>query len=109
MVDELNERPAFALPGARPHYGPDKLVAVEHIDLHLTPDFATESLDGICTMTVRALDMPVRLLTLDAVEISKSLGSSGWRRVPKNAARRDLLRAAGSWTSNSSRPSPPAR
>ena len=69
MGDELNEHPAFALPGARPHYGPDKLVAVEHIDLHLTPDFASESLDGICTMTVRALDVPVPLLTLDAVDL----------------------------------------
>ncbi|HEY6449685.1 MAG TPA: M1 family aminopeptidase [Candidatus Cybelea sp.] len=69
MGDETNEHQPFALPGAHPQYGPDKLVAVEHIDLHLTPDMATESLDGICTMTVRALDEPVSRVTLDAVDL----------------------------------------
>jgi aminopeptidase N len=57
------------LPGARAHYGPDKIVNVEHIDLHVRPDFETESLDGICTLTVRALDEPVSRLTLDAVDL----------------------------------------
>jgi aminopeptidase N len=72
MRDETNEHQAFALPGARPHYGPDKVVAVEHIDLHLTPDFARESLEGICTTTVRAFDEPVARLTLDAVDLEIS-------------------------------------
>ncbi len=70
MGDEAKEHQPFALPGAHPQYGPDKLVAVEHIDLHLTPDLAMESLDGICTMTVRALDEPVARLTLDAVDLA---------------------------------------
>jgi aminopeptidase N len=69
LRDDKEEHQAFALPGARPHYGPDKIVAVEHIDLHLTPDFENESLDGICTLTVRALDEPVSHLTLDAVDL----------------------------------------
>jgi aminopeptidase N len=69
MRDETKEQQTFALPGARPQYGPDKLVAVEHIDLHLTPDFDTESLDGVCTMTVRAIDEAVARLTLDAVDL----------------------------------------
>ncbi|HEY8313578.1 MAG TPA: M1 family metallopeptidase [Candidatus Baltobacteraceae bacterium] len=60
---------AFALPGARAHYGPDKLVDVEHIDLHLTPDLEAESLDGICTTTVRAFDEDVAELILDAVDL----------------------------------------
>ncbi|HVN69751.1 MAG TPA: M1 family aminopeptidase [Candidatus Binatia bacterium] len=68
MRDDSNGH-RFALPGARAHYGPDKLVAVEHIDLHLTPDIDAESLDGICTTTVRALDEPVPRLTLDAVDL----------------------------------------
>ena len=72
MRDDTNEHQAFALPGARPQYGPDKLVAVEHIDLHLTPDFEDQSLDGICTMTVRALDEPVPRLVLDAVDLDVS-------------------------------------
>ncbi len=72
MRDETNEHQPFALPGARPQFGPDKIVAVEHIDLHLTPNFADESLDGVCTMTVRALDEPVQHLTLDAVDLDVS-------------------------------------
>ncbi len=67
--DDTNVHRAFALPGSRAHYGPDKAVAVELIDLHLTPDFDGESLDGVCTTTVRALDEDVRSLELDAVDL----------------------------------------
>jgi aminopeptidase N len=72
MRDETNEHQPFALPGARPQFGPDKVVAVEHIDLQLTPNFADESLDGVCTMTVRAFDEAVPRLTLDAVDLEVS-------------------------------------
>jgi aminopeptidase N len=72
MLDDTNEHQAFALPGARPQYGPDKVVAVEHLDLHLTPDFDDESLDGVCTMAVRAFDEAVPRLTLDAVDLEIS-------------------------------------
>ncbi|HVR45157.1 MAG TPA: M1 family aminopeptidase [Candidatus Binatia bacterium] len=72
MRDETNEHQPFALPGARPQFGPDKVVAVEHIDLHLTPNFADESLDGVCTMTVRAFDEAVPRLLLDAVDLEVS-------------------------------------
>ncbi len=66
--DETNGQP-FALPGARPRYGPDKVVAVEQIDLELKPDLDAESLEGTCTTTVRAFDEPVSRLTLDAVDL----------------------------------------
>lgn len=72
MGDDMNEHLPFALPGARPHYGPDKIVTVEEIDLHLTPQLGSESLDGVCTMTVRALDEPVHRLVLDAVDLQIS-------------------------------------
>jgi aminopeptidase N len=72
MRDESNEHQAFALPGTRPRYGPDKIATVEHIDLHLTPDLADESLEGVCTITVRALDEPVSHLTLNAVDLEVS-------------------------------------
>ena len=45
------------------------LVAVEEIDLHLTPDIDAETLDGICATTVRAFDEPVSRLVLDAVDL----------------------------------------
>lgn len=67
--DETNDHRAFALPGSRPHYGPDKVVDVEHIDLDLTPDLDAESLAGVCTTTVRALDEEVDRLALDAVDL----------------------------------------
>jgi aminopeptidase N len=82
MRDEVNEHQPFALPGARPRYGPDKVVAVEHIDLHLTPDLAAETLDGIVTLTVRALDEPVTRLALDAVDLEVS----GVERLAAGAA-----------------------
>ncbi len=92
MPDTTNEHHAFALPGARPQYGPDKLVSVEHIDLHLTPDLQAETLDGVCTTTVRALDEPVPRLTLDAIDLEVSrverLSGSEGRRA-ENFTRRD--------------------
>src|SRR5690349_11781658 len=69
MRDVTNEHLPFALPGTRPQYSPDRIVAVEQIDLQLTPDIEKESLDGVCTMTVRALDEAVPKLTLDAVDL----------------------------------------
>ena len=69
MGDDTNEHLPFALPGARPRYGPDKIVAVEEIDLHLTPDVDAESLEGVCSTTVRAFDEPVSRLVLDAVDL----------------------------------------
>ena len=70
--DDTDVHRAFALPGSRAHYGPDKVVAVEHIDLFLTPDLERETLDGVCTTTVRALDEAVERLVLDAVDLDVS-------------------------------------
>ncbi len=64
----FEERRAFALPGATPHYGPDKVVDVEHIDLYLVPDIEAAALDGRCATTVRALDEEVTKVVLDAVD-----------------------------------------
>lgn len=65
-------RRPFALPGARPQYGPDKVVDVEHIDLHLTPNVDEARLVARCTTTVRAFDEPVERLVLDAVDLAVS-------------------------------------
>jgi aminopeptidase N len=70
--DESNGRRAFPLPGSKLQYGPDKTVQVEHIDLHLTPHFDEESMDGVCTTTVRALDEDVAHITLDAIDLDIS-------------------------------------
>ncbi len=68
-LEETTGHRAFALPGSSLRYGPDKLVDVLHIDLHLTPDLEKASLQGVCTTTVRALDEPVDALELDAVDL----------------------------------------
>ncbi len=76
-VEESGHRP-FALPGASARYGPDKLVDVVHIDLHLVPDLDNAILDGICTTTVQALDEAVSSLVLDAVDFEvKSVERDG--------------------------------
>ncbi|HEY1681400.1 MAG TPA: M1 family aminopeptidase [Candidatus Tumulicola sp.] len=67
--DGTNDHRAFALPGSRANYGPDRIVEVERIALDLRPDFDAETLDGVCTTTVRALDEPVERLQLDAVDL----------------------------------------
>ncbi len=67
--DDTAGHRAFALPGSSLRYGPDKIVDVLHIDLHLTPDLEKATLEGVCTTTVRALDEVVALLELDAVDL----------------------------------------
>ena len=66
----MTDRLPFALPGARPHYGPDRIVRVEHLDLHLRPVFATKTLYGEVTTRVRAIEDGVRKLRLDAVDLT---------------------------------------
>jgi aminopeptidase N len=66
----LTDRLPFALPGARPQYGPDRVVRVEHLDLHLRPAFATKTLHGEVTTRVRAIEDGVRSLRLDAVDLT---------------------------------------
>ena len=63
---------AFALPGARDRYGPDKTVEVEEILLTLEPRLAEAVLDGVCTTRMRALDEPVERLAFDAVDLAVS-------------------------------------
>jgi aminopeptidase N len=65
----VSDRRAFALPGARAHYGPDRVVDVLHIDLHLRPDLERHRLDGVCTTRVRAIEDGVTRLLLDAVDL----------------------------------------
>ncbi|MEO6914100.1 MAG: M1 family aminopeptidase [Candidatus Baltobacteraceae bacterium] len=85
--DDTSTHRAFALPGASLQYGPDKIVEVEHIDLHLTPDLEQHRLDGICTTTVRALDEDVHDLVLNAVDLQVSAVTCEQR--PLKFARRD--------------------
>ena len=66
----MTDRLPFALPGARAHFGPDRVVRVEHIDLHLRPVFTTKTLHGEVTTRVRAIENGVNSLRLDAVDLA---------------------------------------
>ncbi len=63
------ERRPFPLPGARPQYGPDRVVRVEHIDIVVRPDLQRKILAGEVTHRVRAIEDGVRRLRLDAVDL----------------------------------------
>ena len=65
----MSEHRPFALPGATPQYGPDKIVDVLHIDLRLRPDLTAQRLDGVCTTSLRAIEDGVHRLVLDAVDL----------------------------------------
>jgi len=81
----------FALPGARPQYGPDKLVDVLHIDLRLAPDIDAKRLDGVCTTTVRAIEDDVARLVLDACDLEiASVTTGGGGAVPFRATSKTL-------------------
>ena len=78
----MSEHRPFALPGARPQYGPDKVVDVLHIDLRLRPDLAAKRLDAVCKTTVRAIEDGVGRLVLDAVDLDVRSVKSGERALP---------------------------
>jgi aminopeptidase N len=79
----LSDHRPFALPGARPQYGPDKVVDVLHIDLRLAPDLERKRLDAVCTTTVRAIEDGVARLVLDAVDLDvRSVHRDDGREVP---------------------------
>jgi len=87
----VSERLPFALPGARPQYGPDRVVRVEHIDLHVRPDFATKTLHGTVTTRVRAIEDGVRSLRLDAVDLTiDAVRDARGATLPFVATARDL-------------------
>jgi aminopeptidase N len=68
--DEGNGHKSFELPGARPHYNPDRPGQVEHIFLDLALDIANYTCKGTCTITVSPVRNGIESLTLDAVNLN---------------------------------------
>jgi aminopeptidase N len=66
---EDNERSPFELPGAKPHYNPDRPGQVEHIFLDLVLDIPDRSLFGTCTITLTPIRQGISELVLDAVDL----------------------------------------
>jgi aminopeptidase N len=65
-----NSHKAFELPGARPHYNPDRPGQVEHIFLDLVLDIPNHSFAGTCTITLNPVRDAIANLQLDAVNLN---------------------------------------
>ncbi|NES24905.1 MAG: M1 family metallopeptidase, partial [Symploca sp. SIO3E6] len=67
---EKNSHKSFELPGARPHYNPDRPGQVKHIFLDLALDIPHQSFQGTCTITLEAIRNDIDHLLLDAVNLN---------------------------------------
>jgi aminopeptidase N len=67
---ENNTHKSFELPGARPHYNPDRPGQVKHIFLDLALDIPNMSFQGTCTITLEPIRSGITQLVLDAVNLN---------------------------------------
>jgi aminopeptidase N len=66
---DASGRRSFELPGARPHYNPDRPGQVEHIALDLVLDIPHKRYQGTCTIRLNPVRDDVDRLMLDAVNL----------------------------------------
>ncbi|MDF2388293.1 M1 family metallopeptidase [Nostoc ellipsosporum NOK] len=66
---ENNGHKSFELPGAKPHYNPDRPGQVEHIFLDLGLDIPNQSYHGICNIRLLPIRSGIERLSLDAVNL----------------------------------------
>ena len=67
--DEGSRSRSFELPGARPHYTPDRPGQVEHIFLDLTLDIPKSRFWGRCAIRINPVRSGIDRLVLDAVNL----------------------------------------
>ncbi|GAB4226007.1 MAG: M1 family metallopeptidase [Stanieria sp.] len=67
--DTETTRKSFELPGAKPHYNPDRPGQVTHIFLDLVLDLPNQSFQGTCTITLMPIRSGIKQLILDAVDL----------------------------------------
>lgn len=66
---EKSKHKSFEMPGAKPHYNPDRPGQVEHIKLNLSLDIPNQSLQGICEIRLNPVRKGISELSLDAVNL----------------------------------------
>lgn len=66
---ESNQRKSFELPGAKPHYNPDRPGQVNHIFLDLKINLEERHLQGVCRITLTPVRASIEQLVLDAVDL----------------------------------------
>ncbi len=67
---EEKGRKSFELPGAKPHYNPDRPGQVEHIFLDLAIDFTNKICKGSCNITLKPVREGIKCLSLDGVALT---------------------------------------
>ena len=68
LLDQAGRKP-FELPGAYPHYNPDRPGQVEHIALDLAFDMPAKRYSGTCKVRIAPVVDGLSSLTLDAVDL----------------------------------------
>ncbi len=68
LLDQAGRKP-FELPGAYPHYNPDRPGQVEHIALDLAFDIPAKRYSGTCKVRIAPVIDGLSSLTLDAVDL----------------------------------------
>ncbi len=64
-----NGHQSFELPGAKPHYNPDRPGQVEHIFLDLILDIPNQSYEGTCSIQIKPVRSGIDRFTFDAVNL----------------------------------------
>ncbi len=67
LQDDKTGHKSFEMPGAKPHYNPDRPGQVEHIALDLSLDLENKICEGTCKIRINPVRDGVSSLTLDAV------------------------------------------
>ena len=67
--DKSKKHKSFHLPGAKPHYNPDRPGQVEHIALDLVLDIPQQAIAGTCKIRLRPVRDGINDLNLDAVSL----------------------------------------
>ncbi|HBE21174.1 MAG TPA: aminopeptidase [Cyanobacteria bacterium UBA11149] len=65
-----NSHKSFELPGAKPHYNPDRPGQVKHIFLDLVLNIPHQSFGGTCSITLMPVRSNIDRLVLDAVNLN---------------------------------------
>jgi aminopeptidase N len=66
---DTETKKSFELPGAKPHYNPDRSGKLQHIFLDLSLDIANQSFSGTCNLTLTPLRQGITQVTLNAVDL----------------------------------------
>jgi aminopeptidase N len=67
FAQDENGQKTFEMPGAKPHYNPDRPGQVEHIALDLNLDLDKQICEGTCKIRINPVRDGIKKLTLDAV------------------------------------------